>query len=87
MKEGEKINITQHVKHIKEKEDWVMLDEERKRLELLTRSYEKKQLKLARDKSLVPKIKKNLGLPDEDIQKSAKSVKKERKKKNAEELK
>jgi acyl-ACP thioesterase len=27
MKEGEKINITQHVKHIKEKEDWIMLDQ------------------------------------------------------------
>jgi hypothetical protein len=38
-----------------------MLDQERRRLELLARSYEKKQLELARDKSLVPKVRRQLG--------------------------
>ena len=49
LKEEEKINLTKEVKKIKEKQDWIVIDQERRKLELLNRNFQNKHLALARD--------------------------------------
>ena len=51
------------MKKIKEREDWIVLDQERRRLELLNRGFEKKHHALGRDMTIEPKVRRKLGPP------------------------
>lgn len=59
MEEDRKISLTRQVKKLKEKEDWLALAEQQRRLEILAREFEQRQHELARDKSTEPKSKRN----------------------------
>lgn len=89
MQENQRIYLTREVKKIKEKEDWIALQQQQRSLELLTRQYEGRQLQMVKDKSSQPRTKKDKAQEDDEEGKKnkGKAVKKERKRKNAEELK
>ena len=89
MKEDQQIHITKEVKKMQDKEDWVLRDQERKRLELLNRAFQKQQEALVMDKSLEPRRKTKVGgnKDQDNPKKKVVVVKNERKSKNAEELK
>ena len=89
MKEDQQIHITKAVKKIQDKEDWVLRDQESRRLELINRAFQKQQEALVMDRSLEPRRKARVGGSQEQDNPKKKGVvvKKERKSKNAEELK
>lgn len=61
MKEDQKIYVTREVKKLKEKEDWVIIQQEQRRLELLARGFEKRQIEMGRYKSSEPRTTKKKG--------------------------
>lgn len=81
MKEAQQVTLTQQVKKLREKQDWILLEQEQKRIEALTHRFQKRQLQLGRDMSLQSKIKRNTK-EDPETKVKAKTVKKERRKKN-----